>query len=139
MGSGAVDHVIHPRELPDEAAIVPNTSAEHFRGVNDSVIEKCGSCDTTPEGNEGGIGYSVQLANVPRSLYSMGNACGPVGGFKNAKQDVLFNNDLCVVVPPGIVAELLKRVIPVAKYDRGGNLYAGDVTMSHFRRQVLQH
>jgi hypothetical protein len=48
---------------------------------------------------------------------------------------VLFNNDLCVVVPPGIVAEILKRVTPVAKYDREGNLYVGDMTMSSFRRQ----
>ena len=38
MDSGAVDHVIHPRELPDDASIVPNTSGKHFRGANDSVI-----------------------------------------------------------------------------------------------------
>ena len=30
MDSGAVDHVIHPRELPDDAVIVPNTSGKHF-------------------------------------------------------------------------------------------------------------
>ena len=57
---------------------------------------------------------------------------------KNAKQDVLFNNDVCVVVPPGIVAEILKRVTPIAKYDREGNLYVGEMTMSPFRRQEPQ-
>ena len=138
MDSGAVDHVIHPRELPDDAIIVPNTSGKHFRGANDSVIEKYGSCDTILEGSEGKVGCSFQLANVSRSLHSVSKVCGPAGGIKNAKQDVLFNNDLCVVVPPGIVAEILKRVTPVAKYDREGNLYVGDMTMSSFRRQEPQ-
>ena len=50
MDSGAVDHVIHPRELPDDALIIPNTSGKHFRGANDSVIEKYGTCDTVLEG-----------------------------------------------------------------------------------------
>jgi len=48
---------------------------------------------------------------------------------------VLFNNDVCVVVPPGIVAEILKRVKPIAKYDREGNMYVGEMTMSSFHRQ----
>ena len=64
--------------------------------------------------------------------------CGPPGGIKNAKQDVLFNNDVCVVVPPGIVAEILKRVKPIAQYDREGNLYVGEMTMSSFHRQEPQ-
>ena len=138
MESGAVDHVIHLRELPDDAIIVPNTTGKHFKGANDSVIEKYGSCDTILEGSEGTVGCGWQLADVSRSLHSVSKVCGPAGGLKNAKQDVLFNNDLCVVVPPGIVAEILKRVTPVAKYEREGNLYVGDMTMSSFRRQEPQ-
>ena len=68
----------------------------------------------------------------------MSKVCGLAGGLKNAKQDVVFNNNLCVVVPPGIVAEILKRVTPVAKYEREGNLYVCDMTMSSFRRQEPQ-
>ena len=68
----------------------------------------------------------------------MSEVCGPAGGIKNAKQDVLFNNDLCVVVPPGIVAEVLKRVTPLARYGREGKLCVGDLTMSPFRRQDPQ-
>ena len=138
MDSGAVDHVIHPRELPDDAIIVPNTTGKHFKGANDSVIEKYGSCDTILEGSEGTVGCGWQLADVSRSLQSVSKVCGPAGGLKNAKQDVLFNNDLCVVVPPGIVAEILKRVTSVAKYEREDNLYVGDMTMSSFRRQEPQ-
>ena len=59
----------------------------------------------------------------------------PSGGIKNSKQDVLFNNDVCVVVPPGIVAEILKRVTHVAAYAREDSLYVGDVILSSFARQ----
>jgi hypothetical protein len=138
MDSGAVDHVIHPRELPDDAFIVPNTSGRHYRGANDSVIERFGHCDTILEGTEGTIGVTHQCANVSRPLHSVSKTCGPPGGAKNAKQDVLFNNDVCVVVPPGIVAEILKRVTPIAQYDREGNLYVGEMTMSSFHRQEPQ-
>jgi len=135
MDSGAVDHVIHPRELPDDAHIVPNTSGKHYRGANDSVIERFGSCDTILEGTAGKVGCTQQLANVSRPLHSVSRTCGPPGGLKNAKQDVLFNNDICVVVPPGIVAEILKRITPIAQYEREGNLYVGEMTMSSFHRQ----
>ena len=138
MDSGAVDHVIHPRELPDDAVIVPNTSGKHFRGANDSVIEKYGSCETILEGKAGKVGCVQQLANVSRPLHSVSKTCGPPGGVKNAKQDVLFNNDVCVVVPPGIVVEIPKRITPIAQYDREGNLYVGEMTMSPFHRQEPQ-
>ena len=39
---------------PGDAVIVPNTTGKHFKGANDSVIEKYGSCDTILEGSEGG-------------------------------------------------------------------------------------
>ena len=135
MDSGAVDHVIHPRELPDDACIVPNTTGKNYRGANDTIIERYGSCETTLEGSAGTVGCTHQLANVSRPLHSVSRTCGPAGGAKNAKHDVLFNNDVCVVVPPGIVAEILKRVTPIAKYDREGNLYVGEMTMSSFHRQ----
>jgi hypothetical protein len=133
--SGAVDHVIHPRGLPDDAFIVPDASGNHSRGANDSVIEKYGTCDTVLEGKAGKVGVTHQLANVSRPLHSVSKTCGPPGGIKNAKHDVLFNNDVCVVVPPGIVEEILKRITPIAQYDREGNLYVGEMTMSSFHRQ----
>ena len=101
-------------------------------------MKSLGSCDATSKGTDKQDGGCFQLANVSRSLHSVGKACGPAGGTKNAQQDVLFNNDLCVVVPPGIAAETLKRVTPVATYDREGNLHVGDVTMSPFGRQGPQ-
>ena len=135
MDSGAVDHVIHPRELPDDAFIVPNTTGKNYRGANDTIIERYGSCETILEGSAGTVGCTHQLANVSRPLHSVSRTCGPPGGTKNAKQDVFFNNDACVVVPPDIVAEILTRVTPIAKYDREGDLYVGEMTMSSSHRQ----
>ena len=48
---------------------------------------------------------------------------------------MLFSNTKAVVVPPGIVTEILKRVKPVAVYEREGNLYVGKFEMSAFGRQ----
>ena len=63
----------------------------------------------------------------------MAKVTGPKGGL--GKQDVLFNNDLCVVAPPGVVNEILKKIKPVMKYEREGNLYIADLRMSSFHRQ----
>ena len=135
MDSGSTAHVLHPDDLPDNVEIKPNVTGKHFKGANDSVIENYGTCETVLESDLGKVGCSWTLAGVPRSLRSVSAVAGPAGGPSKAKQDVLFNNDLCVVVPPGIVNEILKRVKPVARYDREGNLYAGEMTMSSFPRQ----
>ena len=133
--SGACDHVINPDELPDDAVVVPNTSGKHFKGANDSVIECFGDYESILESEHGAVSCGWKAANVSRPLHSISRIAGPPGGIKNSKQDVLFNNDVCVVVPPGIVAEILKRVTPVAAYAREGNLYVGDMVLSSFHRQ----
>jgi len=133
--SGACDHVINPDELPDDAVITPNASGKHFKGANDSVIENYGDVETLCESEHGTISCGWKAANVSRPLHSISRIAGPPGGIANSKQDILFNNDVCVVVPPGIVAEILNRVTPVAAYAREGNLYVGDMVLSSFTRQ----
>ena len=70
---------------------------------------------------------------MARPLHSISTITGPE--FGPAKQDVLFTNRKCVVVPPGIVEEILKRIRPVSEYTRTGNLYLGEFKMSGFTRQ----
>jgi predicted amidohydrolase len=41
----------------------------------------------------------------------------------------------CYVVAPGVVRKLMETVKAVAEYDRGGNLYVGEVILESFRRQ----
>ena len=48
---------------------------------------------------------------------------------------MLFNNEKAVVVPPGVVNEILKKVKPVAQYHREGGLYVAELTLLGFTRQ----
>jgi len=97
------------------------------------TIEKYGTCDTICETDHGMVGCHWQLADVTRPLHSVSQVTGPKDG--PGKQDVLFNNRRCVVVPPGVVDEILKKIKPVMEYPREGNLYVADATLSAFRRQ----
>ena len=48
---------------------------------------------------------------------------------------MLFNNERCVVVPPGVVEAIMRHVQAVAEYKREGNLYLAEMTLSSFQRQ----
>ncbi len=133
VDSGAVDNVIHPNCLPGDAEPTPNTTGRHFVGAQGGRIEKYGSVDTKLETEHGAIGCHWQLADVTRPLHSVAKVTGPEDG--PGKQDVLFTNKKCVVVPPGVVDKMLKTVQPVVEDARTGNLYVADMEMSSFPRQ----
>ena len=133
MDSAAVDNVIGPNELPQNAEIVPNTTGKHFRGANNAHIEKYGQTATILESPENKITCDWAVSDVNQALHSVAKVAGrpKVPG----KQDILFDNDQCVVMPPGIVKELLKKIKPVMRYEREGNLYLAQLKMSSFTRQ----
>ena len=81
---------------------------------------------------EAQCGWTV--ANVSRPLNSVSKVCGPID---EAKQDVLFNNRKCVVVPPGVVDKILEHIDPLLQYDREGGLYTGSMELSDFTRQDI--
>ena len=56
MDSAAVDHVIHPRDLPADVEYMPNTSGRHFIVANDAHIEKYGSCQTVLTSVDASVG-----------------------------------------------------------------------------------
>jgi len=132
LDSAACDNVIDPEELPQDADFEPNETGKHFVGANDSPIERYGSCKTIMSSKHGKIGCTWQMAAVSRALHSVGVVAGHKGGA--GKQDILINNNKAYVVAPGIVAKLLEQITPVAEYDREGNLYVGEVTLSSFHR-----
>ncbi len=111
----------------------PNSTGRHFVGANNAHIEKYGSCDTKLSSGQGDVGCHWQLADVTRPLHSVARVTGPKEG--PGKQDVLFDNERCVAVPPGTAKQLMKRLKPVAEYSREGNLYIADMTLSSFRGQ----
>ena len=132
IDSAACANVINPEELPSDADFEPNHTNKHFVGANDSRIERYGTCQTIMSSELGDVGCDWDMAAVSRALHSVGVVAGPKGG--PGKQDVLFDNDHCYVVAPGIVKQLMLKLKAVAKYEREGNLYVGEVTLSGFRR-----
>ena len=133
MDSAACDNVINPEELPSDAEYEPNDTGKHFVGANDSHIERFGSCKTIMSSDHGKTGCNWQTAGVSRALHSVGVVTGPKGG--PGKQDVLFDNDHCYVVAPGVVKKMMEHLTPVAQYEREGNLYVGEFSLSSFTRQ----
>ncbi len=133
MDSGSVANVTHPITIPDGTNVAPNTSGENFSGAGGETIIKHGSCLTMMTGQHGQVGCQWQVADVTRPLNSVSQVTGPYDG--PGEHDVLFNNQTCVVVPPGIVKQILQQVKPLAEYPRDGNLYVAEMTLSSFTRQ----
>ncbi len=136
VDSGAVANVVHPKDLPADVEVEPNETDSHFVGAGGSRIRKFGRCRTRLKTQHGDIGCDWQVAEVTRPLHAVCQMTGPYDG--PGKQDVLFNNKKCVVVPPGVVDEILKRIRPVAEYGREGNLYLAEMEMSAFGRRGLE-
>ena len=132
MDSAAVNNVIHPEELPQSVEYTPNTTGKHFVGANNAHIENFGACTTLLTSKHGDVGCDWCLADVTRPLHSVAKVTGPKDG--PGKQDVLFDNERCVVVAPGTVKKIMQHLKPVAEYEREGNLYLADMTLSSFRR-----
>ena len=132
MDSAAVANVIHPDELPDDVDFEPNLTNEHFVGANDSTIERYGTATTLLTGAKGAVGCEWDMADVTRPLHSVAKVTGPKGG--PGKHDVLFDNDDCWVVAPGVVKAIMKHLSSVAHYERDGNLYLADMTVARFPR-----
>ena len=132
MDSAAVANVINPEDLPNDVEFAPNETDDHFVGANDSVIERYGTCATILTGEQGSVGCEWDMANVTRPLHSVAKVAGPKGG--PGKQDVLFDNDDCYVVAPGVVKAIMKHIAAVAHYERDGNLYLASMTVAPFPR-----
>ena len=83
-------------------------------------------------GSHGRVITDRQCADVGRALHSVSMTTGPADG--PGKHDVLFNNKRGVVVPAGVVDEILERISAIFEYIRRGGLYIADVTVSRFPR-----
>ena len=134
MDSGAVANVISPDDLPDDVTPSGNPEDKSFYSAGGERIRRYGYADTLMHGQAGAIGCRWQAADVTRALNSVSTVAGPPGPV--GRQDILFNNNNCYVVPPGIVEKIMQSVKPVAVYPRTGNLYIFDMNLSSFARQV---
>ena len=135
MDSGACASVIHPDMLPDGVVPSGNPTGQVFHGANNSPIRRFGHAVTRMKNGSMDVGCGWQVAEVSRPLNSVAEVCGPID-HDLGHQDVLFNNKTCFVVPPGVVAAIMKYMTPVAEYPREGNLYLAEVELSSFTRQA---
>ena len=133
MDSGPCRDVTHPKTIPAGVKVTPNDTGNHFTGAGGEAIEKFGECTTNIEGAHGRVGCRWNVADVTRPLHSVSQIAGPMEGDGN--MDILFNNKRCVVVRPGVLEAVMKQIgDPIAEYQRDGNLYLGNFTMSEFIR-----
>jgi hypothetical protein len=132
LDSGAVANVMNMEQVPRNVKVQPNTTGKHFVGPGGEKILNHGTCETQLETGKGKIGCKWKVADVTRSLHAVTQIAGPPGA---PAHDILFNNEIGVVVPHGIVNEILKKVKPIAEYHREGNLYCATMTVSDFHRQ----
>ena len=133
MDSGSCENVIHPDDLPEGFKVIPNApDVQHFKGANDSHIERYGTIETVmrQDGKQPIRGDWVG-ADVSRALHSVSKVCGKPTA---PKQDVLFDADNCFVVAPGIVKQIMKQIKAIAEYQRLGGLYVAEMTVSSFTR-----
>ena len=91
-------------------------------------IKKYGGVVTMLEGSDGNVGCGWTACAVTRPLHSVSNIAGPDEG--PGVQEVMFNNRIGVVMPPGLVGLLLEHIKPVARHPWRGGLYVGDFEMS---------
>ena len=107
----------------------------NFSGAGGETIERYGEADVLMTGENGAnIGITWQAANVSRALHSISKIAGPEEG--DGRHDVLFNNKVGVVVPPGIVNAIIGALekrgkAPTATYRRKGGLYLAKMKMKN--------
>ena len=134
--SGACANVINPADLPH--GVEPDgVFKNHFKGASDEHIEAYGGCETVMETEDGNkVITKWQACDVSRALSSVSQTTGPKD-HPTGLHDVLFNNKVGVVMPPGIVAAILKKIRPIFQYERDGGLYTAEVKLSSFAGQGL--
>ena len=132
--SGAVRNVMSPGDIPAGVALKPNETGKHFVGAGGDTIINHGEVTTmmeTAKGNQFGCLWKV--ADVTRPLHAASQITGPADG--PGTHDVLMNNRRAIVVQPGVVDKIMKVIAPIVEYERQGNLYMAEMTMSDFIRQ----
>ena len=132
VDSGATANVIGLDDLP-KGCVPEGPVGAPFSNASGGDIKKYGKVKTLMTSADGQVGCGWTAAAVTRPLHSVSTIAGPEDG--PGLQDVMFDNTIGVVMPPGLVKLLLKHIRPIARYPRRGGLYVGDFEMSSFTRQ----
>jgi hypothetical protein len=134
LDSGACRNCLGPDDLPAGVEPSGNPSGANFVGANNSPIKRYGEATTNCRHARGSFGTTWQIAAVSRPLNSVSQTCGPIE-HPTGYQDVVFTNKTSYVLPPGAVAEIIKKYKPIAEFPREGNLYLAELELSSFAGQ----
>ena len=132
--SGAVDHVVCPADMPQDAEIEVNQSNHHYSDASGGIIKRHGKATVLLTDQKGRkMLCQTQAADVVKPLHSVSRITGPADVPPEA--GMVFTNNVGVVIPPGYADEFLKNVPHITEYKRKGNLYVAKFKMSSFPRQ----
>ena len=122
LDSGAVAHCASPRDLPGSITVDRDVEIRNFVGANGEPIEHWGAAKVRLQQRDGShISNVFQVMDVCRPLHSVSMIADQ--GF-----DTVFTKTGAVVIPAGLLDELIATISPVAQYQRLGGLYVTEVT-----------
>ena len=131
LDSGSVTSVIHPKDLSRTVAIVLNIGGRHFKGAGTAGhhIENYGTAKTALRTSPDAVTIACEwsAADVHRALHAVVKVTGTV---EQPKADVSFCAGKAVVVPAGTVDKVLQTVKPKLQYDKKGDLFIAELTVS---------
>ena len=121
LDSGAVAHCANPRDLPGTIEVHACDEARNFVNANGNSIDHYGSAKVRLQQSNGShITNTFQVMDVCRPLHSAPMIADQ--GFVT-----IFIKNGVVVVPAGVLNDLLATVKHVATYKRFGGFYVAEV------------
>ena len=128
LDSGSGTSVIHPKQ---SVTIVPNVGGRHVKGAGAAGhhMENYGMAKTALRASPDApaIAREWSAADVHRPLHGIVTVTRIVEQFK---ANVLLCAGKAVVVPAGSVDRVFQNVKPMRQYDRKGDLFTAELTVS---------
>ena len=121
LDSGAVDHCVNPKDLPDSIMVVQEDEKRRFVNANGDDIDHYGSAKVRLKKIDGKhIGSTFQVMDVCRPPHSTSKRC-------DQGCNVVYTEKEAVVIPAGLLEKFLGSVTRRATYPRVGGLYVAEL------------
>ena len=124
LDSGAVDHCVNPKDLPDSIMVVKEDEKRRFVNATGEDIDHYGNALVRlkkPDGKH--VSSTFQVMDVCRPLHSTSKIC-------DQGCNVVYTDKEAVVIPSGLLEKFLESVTRHATYPRVGGLYVAELHVS---------
>ncbi len=127
--TGCVAHAIGPKHLPDSVQVT-QCDERLFVGAQGGGIDHYGEAQVRLQQEDGShITNTFQVLDVCRPLHS-------ISMIADSGHDMVFTKKCGIVVPEGVLDEVLARVKHIAEYPRAGGLYVAEMMVEAPRQQL---